>query len=235
MWGYWRLSLRVVLLGFVIPVSVGFTLALAGFYLSRNEADLAEHGDVVRARIRESETRGEQFWVAFEYLDELAQLHRGEALLQGPGAAAARTSGFLEIRYDRRRPELYDLAHSGRQSFDRSFRSGVLLLGCLIILAGALFLTYQAIQIFRTIRLLQQGMAVNSNVRAHTLPSKPTGRGQFTFAYQGLNGRWYEGVSPALPANYLQRFPVGKVIVVVYDHHAPKRSEVDLFGIRNDG
>ena len=235
MWGYWRLSLRVMLLGFVIPVSVGFTLALAGFYLTRNDADLAEHGDVVRARIRESETRGEQLWVAFDYVDERAVLHRGEALLRGPGAAAARTAGFLEIRYDRRRPELYDLAQIGRPGFERSLGSSALILGCLIMLAGTLLLADRAIRIVRTIRLLKAGMAVTSSVRAHALPRKPTGLGQFTFAYQGLGGRWYEGVSPALPANYLQCFPVGKVIVVVYDRNEPKRSEVDLFGIRNGG
>jgi hypothetical protein len=235
MWGYWRLSMRAVLLGFVIPVSVGFTLALTGFFLTRNEANLAAHGDVVRARIRESENRGEQFWVAFEYLDERTALHRGEALLQGAAAEAARTSGFLEIRYDRRRPDLYDLATNGRQSFERSLRSGTLLLGCLVMLAAILTLIFRAIQIFRTTRLLKQGIAINSNVRAHALPGKPAGRGQFTFAYQGLSGRWHEGVSPVLPANYLKRFPVGKVIVVVYDRNEPKRSEVDLFGIRDGG
>lgn len=55
---------------------------------------------------------------------------------------------------------------------------------------------------------------------------------QFTYAYQGPNGRWYEGISPVLPPNYLERFPVGQPIRVVVDRAIPRRSEVDVFAKR---
>lgn len=55
---------------------------------------------------------------------------------------------------------------------------------------------------------------------------------QFTYAYQGPNGRWYEGISPILPPYYLDRFPVGQPIRVVFDRTTLRHSEVDPFGIR---
>jgi hypothetical protein len=232
MWGYWQLSLRLVFLGFLAPLSIGFTMALAGYFLTRNSADLEINGDVVRARVRESEMRGESYWVLFEYLDDKSVLHRGEALLDGPGAAAAKTAGFVEIRYDRRRPELYDIATSGRQSMDRSLRIGVLSLGLLLMLVAVGILARRAFRIFRIVRLLKKGFALNSAVRTHVVEDKSVGPTQFTYAYQGPNGRWYEGVSPVIPPNYVAKFPVGHPIRVVFDRDEPRRSEVDLFGIR---
>lgn len=232
MWGYWQLSLRLVFLGFVAPLSIGLTLALTGYFLTRNSADLELHGDVVRARIRESETREDRYWVAFEYLDDKSVLHRGEALLNGPGASAARIAGFVEIRYDKRRPELYDLASSGRQSMDRSLRIGVLVLGVGLIAMAFGILARRAFSIFRTVRLLKRGFAINSAVRTHVVADKKAGPTQFTYAYQGPNGRWYEGISPIVPPNYIARFPVGQPVRIVFDREEPRRSEVDIFGIR---
>lgn len=232
MWGYWQLSLRLVFLAVLAPLSIGFTLALSGYFLTRNSADLEIHGDVVRARVRESETRGDRYWVLFEYLDDKSVLHRGEALLEGPGASAARTAGFVEIRYDRRRPELYDIATSGRQSMDRTLRIGVLVLGVLIMAVSFVILARRAFQIFRIVHLLKHGFPINSSVRAHVIEDKTIGPTQFTYAYQGPNGRWYEGISPTVPPNYIDKFPVGQSIRIVFDRDEPRRSEVDLFGIR---
>lgn len=232
MWGYWQLSLRLVFVGFLAPLSVGFTLALWGYFLTENSADLEIHGDVVRARVRDSEMRGDRFWVSFEYLDDKLALHRGEALLDGPGASAARTAGFIEIRYDRRRPELYDIATSGRQSMDRTLRIGVLGLGLLLMAGAIVVIGHRAFQIFRIVRLLQRGFPIGSAVRTHVVEDKSIGPTQFTFAYQGPNGRWYEGVSPVIPPNWVAKFPVGHPIRIVFDRDQPRRSEVDLFGIR---
>lgn len=233
MWGYWQLSLRLILLGVLLPLSLGTTVALTGYFMTRNAADLAEHSDVLRARILDTEPRGDRYWVAFEYLDETATLHRGEALLEGAGAVAARTAGFLEIRYDRRRPDFYYLATSERQDIERSLRTGTLALGCLMILGSLFVLLRRALHILGIVRLLRHGNAVATSVRTHAAAGQPAGQAQFTYAYQGSNGRWYEGISPVLPARYLHRFPVAKPILVVYDREQPWRSEVDLFEIRN--
>lgn len=233
MWGYWQFSLRLVFLGFLAPLLIGCTLALSGYFLTRNSADLEIHGDLVRARIRESEMRGERYWVLFEYLDDKSALHRGEALLDGPSESAARTAGFVEIRYDRRRPELYDLATSGRQSMDRTLRIGVLVLGLVMTAVALGILGCRAFQIFRIVRLLKSGFPINSAVRTHVIEDKAVGPTQFTYAYQGPNGRWYEGVSPVIPPNYMAKFPVGHSIRIVFDRDEPRRCEVDLFGIRS--
>lgn len=232
MWGYWQLSLRLLLLGVLIPLSTGVTMALTGYFMTRNAADLETHSDVVRARIRDSEARGDRFWVAFEYVDETSALHRGEALLNGPGAVAAKMAGFLEIRYDRRRPELYYLATSERHDLERSLRTGTLALGCLMILGSLFALARRTVHILGIVRLLHHGSAVATSVRTHVLSGLPAGQTRFTYAYQGTDGRWFEGRSPVLPAEYLHRFPVGQPILVVYDRQQPRRSEVDLFGIR---
>jgi hypothetical protein len=232
MWGYWQLSLRLVFLGFLAPLSIGLTLALTGYFLTRNSADLEIHGDVVRAKIRESESRNGKYWVAFEYLDETLALHRGEALLDGPGAAAARTAGFIEIRYDRRRPELYDIATNGRQSMDRTLRIGLLVFGLLLMAVAIGILARRAFQIFRIVHLLKHGFLLNCTVRTHVTEDKAIGPTQFTYAYQGPNGRWYEGVSPVIPTNWMAKFPVGQSIRIVFDRDEPRRSEVDLFSIR---
>lgn len=232
MWGYWQLSLRLVFVGFLAPLSVGLTLALTGYFLTRNASDLEVHGDVVRAKIREAETRDGKYRVSFEYLDEALVLHRGEAELDGPGAAAARTAGFIEIRYDRRRPELYDIATNGRQSMDRTLRITILGVGLVLIVVALAILGHRAFQIFRIVRLLKRGFPLESTVRTHVIEDKSTGPTQFTYAYQGPNGRWYEGVSPVVPTNWMTKFPVGKSIRIVFDRDEPRRSEVDLFGIR---
>jgi hypothetical protein len=232
MWGYWQLSLRLLFLGFLAPLSIGLMLSLTGYFLTRNAADLEIHGDVVRAKIREHGSRDGKHWVSFEYLDETLALHKGEAQLDGPGAAAARTAGFIEIRYDRRRPELYDIATNGRQSMDRTLRIAVLVLGIVLIVLATAVLGHRAFQIFRIVRLLKRGFPLDSAVRTHVVEDKATGPTQFTYAYQGPNGRWYEGVSPVVPSNWMARFPVGKGIRIVFDRDEPRRSEVDLFGIR---
>jgi hypothetical protein len=231
MWGYWQLSLRLVFLGFLAPLSVGFTLALTGYFLTRGSADLEIHGDVVRAQVRENEIRDGKYWVSFEYLDEKLALHRGEATLDGPGAAAARTAGFIEIRYDRRRPELYDIATSGRQSVDRTIRIAILWCGLLLMAVAVAVLSWRTFQIFRIMRLLKRGSPLNSAVRAHVMKNKAEGPTQFTYAYQGPNGRWYEGISPVVPSSWMGKFPVGQSIRIVLDRGEPRRSEVDLFGI----
>jgi hypothetical protein len=232
MWGYWQLSLRLIVVGFLAPLSIGLTLTLAGYFLTRNSSDLEIHGDVVRARIRESEVRGDRYWVLFEYLDDKSVLHRGETLLEGPGASAAKTAGFVEIRYDRRRPELYDIATSGRQSMDRTLRIGVLVLGVVLVLVAFAIFARRAFQIYRIVSLIRNGFGITSAVRTHVIEDKAVGPTQFTYAYQGPNGRWYEGISPVIPPNYVEKFPVGHPIRIVFDRDEPRRSEVDLFSIR---
>jgi len=232
MWGYWQLSLRLLFVGFLAPISVGVTFLLAGFFLTRNAADLEDHGDVVRARVRQQEVHKDGLWVLFEYLDEQGKLHQGTSILRGSTAAGVQTAGYIEIRYDRRRPELFDIATNGTQSLDRSIRIGVLLFGIIFVCLGFGLLAFRAFRIFRIYRLLKNGFMVNSAVRVHVREGKTKPATQFTYAYQGPNGRWYEGVSPVVPPNYLDRFPVGQPIRIVFDRQKPKRSEVDIFGVR---
>ena len=101
------------------------------YFLRRNAADLEEHGDVVRARIRQKDARKDGLWVQFEYLDEQGTLQKGTEILRGSTASVVQISGYLEIRYDRRRPDIYDIATNGSQSFDRSERIAVLVGGIL--------------------------------------------------------------------------------------------------------
>ncbi len=218
--------------GFLVPMSIGITLLLAGYFLTRNSSDLEEHGDVVRARVRQQDAHKDGLWVQFEYLDEQGKLQKGTAILRGSTASAVQTSGYIEIRYDRRRPEIYDIATNGSQSFDRSVRIGVLLAGILFVTLALVLMAFRAVQIFRIYRLLKNGFVVNCGVRVHVREDKTKPATQFTYAYQGPNGRWYEGISPVLPPNYLDRFPVGQPIRVVFDRDTPRRSEVDVFGIR---
>jgi len=232
MWGYWQLSLRLLFVGFLAPISIGATLLLAGFFLTRNASDLEEHGDVVRARVRQQEVHKEGIRVMFEYLDEQGALHKGTSILRGSTAAGVQTSGYIEIRYDRRRPELFDIATNGTQSLNRSIRIGVLVSGIVFVCLAFVLLAFRAFQIFRIHRLLKNGFMVNSAVRVHIREGKAKPATQFTYAYQGPNGRWYEGISPVLPTNYLDRFPVGQPIRIVFDREKPKRSEVDIFGVR---
>jgi hypothetical protein len=232
MWGYWQLSLRLLMFGFLVPMSIGITLLLAGYFLTRNSSDLEEHGDVVRARVRQQDAHKDGLWVQFEYLDEQGKLQKGTAILRGSTASAVQTSGYIEIRYDRRRPEIYDIATNGSQSFDRSVRIGVLVAGILFVTLALVLVAFRAVRIFRIYRLLKNGFVVNCGVRVHVREDKTKPATQFTYAYQGPNGRWYEGISPVLPPNYLDRFPVGQPIRVVFDRDTPRRSEVDVFGIR---
>jgi len=232
MWGYWQLSLRLLIFGFLAPVSVGASLLLAGFFLTRNSSDLEEHGDVVRARVRQQERQKDGLWVLFEYLDEQGMLHKGTSVLRGSTASGVQTSGYIEIRYDRRRPELFDIATNGTQSLNRSIRIGVLVSGIVFICLAFGLLAFRAFRIFRICRLLKDGFMVNCAVRVHVREVKTKPARQFTYAYQGSNGRWYEGISPVLPPNYLDRFPVGQPIRIVFDREKPKRSEVDVFGVR---
>lgn len=234
MWGYWQLSLRLLFLGVVIPFSVGFTLTLAGYYLSRNTSDLEEHGDVVRARVREKRVEANGLWVRFEYVDETGALHNGSQVLRGAIASAVQTSGFIEIRYDRRRPEIYDIATGGSQSMESSVRTGILVGGVVLMLTAVGILLFRAVQIARIYRLLRTGQAISSSVRTHVQEAKDRPANQFTYAYQGPNGRWYEGVSPVLPPSYLTKLPVGKSIRIVFDPRLVRRSEVDLFGVRSE-
>ena len=81
MWGYWQLSLRLLIVGFLAPLSIGVTLLLAGYFLTRNASDLEDHGDVVRARVRQKEARKDGLWVQFEYLDEKGVLQKGTSIL----------------------------------------------------------------------------------------------------------------------------------------------------------
>lgn len=232
MWGYWQLSLRLLIVGFLAPLSIGVTFLLAGYFLTRKASDLEEHGDVIRARVRQKEAQKDGLWVQFEYLDEKGGLQKGTAILNRSTAAAVQTSGFIEIRYDRRRPEIYDIATNGKQSFDRSIRIGILVGGIISVCAAFGLMALRAFRIFRICRLLKKGFLVNSAVRVHVREDRTKAATQFTYAYQGPNGRWYEGISPVLPPNYLDRFPIGQPIRVVFDRAKPRRSEVDIFGIR---
>ena len=232
MWGYWQISLRLLIFGFLVPVSIGVILLVAGFFLTRNAFDLEDHGDVVRARVRQKEVHRDGLWVQFEYLDEQGMLQKGTSILRGSTASAVQTSGYIDIRYDRRRPEIYDIATNGLQSFDRSMRIGVLVGGMIFVAAALGLVAFRAFQIIRIYRLLKKGFMVNCAVRVHVRKNKMKPATQFTYAYQGPNGRWYEGISPVLPANYLDRFPVGQPIRVVFDRAKPRRSEADVFGLR---
>jgi len=232
MWGYWQLSLRLLVIGFLVPISIGMTLLVAGFFLTQNASDLEDHGDVVRARVRQKEVQKDGLRVLFEYLDEQGTLHKGTSILRGSTAAGVQTSGYIEIRYDRRRPELFDISTNGTQSLDRSVRIGVLVSGIVFVCLAFGIFVFRAFGIFRVHRLLKNGFMVNCAVRVHVREGKTKPATQFTYAYQGPNGRWYEGISPVLPPNYLDRFPVGQPIRIVFDREKPKRSEVDIFGVR---
>lgn len=227
---YWVLARPALLLKVLLPAFAGIALFSLGWYWNREAVAFVENMRATEGRIVEFRS-GETGWrIDVEHLDVEGVPYRGTYDIDAKDEPTLRASGRVNMIYDTRNPQKAELGTVVSASNEAVLSWATLGAGVLCVGFGLFSLLRIWYGLRRVERLFLGGTAVRTEVRELTV-NRATGRGVFTYAFRGPNGRWFEGKSPEMTAAELGKWPVGTPVSAVYDPANPKVTHPDVFGV----
>lgn len=233
MWGYWSLSIRNHWPKLLLPALVGLVLVVLGIGWTQVSDPLAEDSEIARATVINQEYKNGELLVEYRYETHDGSWLPGRDKLDGSLAETVFKAKVFEVIYDPKHPATHRILAKSDVQATRFLKWGLFLGGGLLLLVAAFFAVQILQENLKRGRLLQDGREAKSEVREWKTAGPHASKGQFTYAYQGPDGRWFEGTSIMLPMSMLAKFPVGRTLRVAFDPMQPKQSEPDIFGLRN--
>lgn len=230
MLNYWMLAGRSLLIVGLLPILAGALVGLQGWFWNRDAAEFVENLRGVEGRILLITPEAGHLLVDVEYLNEAGVQFAKQVKLDSRQENELRAVGKVSLIYDPRFPEAAELGHVVSAHDAKMMYLGITVAGGLLCLAGFFVIGKRTRETARTLSLFRSGTLIQTEVLNSAMaPGKAAGR--FTYAFQGPNGRWFEGKSPEMGAAGLCDWPVGRRILVAYDPANPRQSEVDVFGV----
>ena len=227
---YWKLARRrLVLLG-LLPMLGGILISSLGWGWKQKAASFVENLRGAEAQVLKIDSGPDDSRIEVEYLDEAGVPYRKSFQMESRQEVELRAIGKISVVYDVRDPKVVELGHIVSANSEVHMYTVVTAAGVLVLLMGLVVAGVHAKQTAEKIALLRDGQLVRTEVRDAAFG--PGGKsGRFTYAFQGPNGRWFEGKSPELPAAELAEWPVGRRVLTAYKLRDPKQTEADIFGV----
>lgn len=231
MWRYFVLLLPFITLRAVLPIVVGLVPAFYGWKAYSQDRDLRELGKLVDAHITEKTKRNNYFHIKYSFVDLQGMEWKAERDLGTEFNEMVNTSDFFLLTYLPSHPEIHIVG--GRSATTIRGTLSIAMIGIAVLLCGwgTWGLFHSVWQMYRIRHLFKHGEVASATVGELVKESVKNRKQkhQMTFHFVAMNGRWYEGRSRDFSLHFLNKWPSGTHINVVYDRTNPLRCEPDLF------
>jgi hypothetical protein len=126
---YWERSIRILLVGSLLPVLTGLAVSWWAWEWKAERTAFAENLRAVEARIRSLDNVEGGLRARVEFLDEIGLLHKKEFVLPASDEYHLRAVGKLSLVYDQRNPQNASAGHVVSVNRDRLTATAVMGLG----------------------------------------------------------------------------------------------------------
>ena len=230
---YLRLYRSQLLMYCAAPCVLALLLLVCAFFYTRSSAPYRLRGVEKRAIVKDISPRPNLKAELTYYFIYNAQPREYKRVVPSEWKLMADTRREIPVTHLPENPDLHMIGTI--QDIQREDAPAAYMwTAALLLLVGAIgFLGKLVFHIKNALNIIMNGSAVIAAVSARSNdPLRKVRTDQISYHFNGPDGRWYEGRSPSLPAELLNKFPEGSKVAICFFPKNPSVHRPDLFGFR---
>lgn len=230
---YFRIYRPQLLMYCAAPCLLAFLLLVAAFFYTRQSAPYRERGVETLAIVRDISPRPNLKAELKYYFIHNSQPREYTRVVPSEWKLMADTRRQIPVTYLRENPDLHMIgAIQDIQRLDAP-ADYMRIAALLLFLAAIGYFVKLVVHIKNSLNMILNGGAVVAVVSARNNdPVRKVKPNQISYHFNGPDGRWYEGRSPSLSDDLLNKFPQGSKVTICFFQKNPSVHCPDLFGFR---